>query len=82
MIGMANPTNKMVVWEDIVLGDTRVVVVHSPTQETFNTLPDAIEFDGEVFGRSAWCSESGKAFYNHLERFATPISIYNQEEIY
>jgi hypothetical protein len=41
--------------------------------DAFMALPSAVEFKGQIFGKSGWNSDRGKAYYNNNTRVARSI---------
>lgn len=66
----ANPVKNAVVIEEINTceGVTFLTVClngseHWDMYQSYCKLPDVVEFDGKVFGKSCWNSDYGRAYY-------------------
>ena len=49
-----------------------VVETECPDYDTFRSLPGAVSFEGRVYGRSGWNSDTGRCYYRSDAKFAIP----------
>lgn len=55
-------------------GDLSILVVAiEPVYSAFQQLPEVVSFEGRFFGKSAWNSDRGQAYFRSDYKFATVV---------
>lgn len=55
-----------------VEGDN-IVIVNCPNYDTYEALPDAIEYSGLILGKTGWNSDTCKACYKFPNKLAKKL---------
>jgi hypothetical protein len=69
----AKPTDHILVLASYRLENQGIIEVNCAYFDAYVTLPEAVEFRGEVYGKTGWNSDNCKACYKTGVPLARPI---------
>lgn len=70
----ANPTNHIKIdYSETLPNGVKVLIAHCPNYLVYKSLPQAVRFEEELFGKTGWNSDQCVVYYRDDANLAMPI---------